>query len=107
MKRWSKVFLVVLCLSVILGTTACGSRNNVTDEGTTDQAVPETTDDNVVDDMGNAVGNGIDNVGNAIDDGMNAIGDGVDNMTNDLAGDATSDNTMNDATENTRTRTMN
>ncbi len=114
MKKWNKGFLILLCLCMILGTTACGSRDNTSNEGTTDQTAPEqnnmgtdTTDNNVVDDMGNAVGDGMDNVGNAIDDGMNAIGDGVDNMTDDLTEDSTTDSNVNDATENTRTRTTN
>ncbi len=108
MKRWNKGLLLMLCLCMILGTTACGSRDNTTNEGTTDQVTPEQNDtNNVVDDMGNAVGDGIDNVGNAIDDGMNAIGDGVDNVTDDLTNDTATENNMNDATENTKARTRN
>ena len=32
MKKWKKVVLTVLCMGVILGTTACGNGNNNTND---------------------------------------------------------------------------
>ena len=98
MKKWNKAFLMMLCLCVILGTTACGRAAD---------PVPNNGDNNTIngtpaDNIGNTVGDGIDNVGNAIDDGMNAIGNGVDNVTDDLTNNGGSN--VNDATENTSKR---
>lgn len=78
MKTIKKSFLAILCLSVILSVTACGARDNNTDNHMTNDATENTgnTDKD----------NPVDDIGNAIDDGMNAVGDGVENMTDDLTG---------------------
>ena len=83
MKTIKKSFLAILCLSVIFSVTACGTRDNNTNDATESTDYRDDMTDN---NIGNDIGEGVDNIGNAIDDGMNAVGDGVENMTDDLTG---------------------
>ena len=109
MKKWRKVILAILCVGVIVGTTACGNRNGAEGDDaanntqteqndTNNNDVTEGTDKNkdnnggVVDDMGNAAGNVIDDIGN-----------GVENITDDMTGN--DNNRTNDTTGNNNNAT--
>lgn len=83
MKTVKKSLLAILCLGVILSVTACGARDNNTGDSMTNDATENTGNDHRDDMTDNNIGN---DIGNAIDDGVNAIGDGVENMTDDLTG---------------------
>ena len=79
MKNWKRVILAMLCLGMIVGTTACGMRNS------------DTTDDNnkkdgVVDDVGDTAGDVIDDIGNGVKDTTEDIGNGVKDTTEDITG---------------------
>lgn len=82
----------MLCLGAILGTTACGMRND-TDNNATDRTPNEQNNTNndvtegtdrkdqdggVIDDIGNTTGNVIDDIGNGIKD----MTDGNNNTNN-------------------------
>lgn len=99
MKQLKKVFLVMLSMTIVLGTTACGSRNNMDDNagngtptkqenmnGTTTGSNKADGNDGVVDDLGNAIGNGVEDVGQGVkditDDATNDT-QNTKNMTND------------------------
>lgn len=80
MKKVKKLMLVICCVAIMVGITACGDmgttpndNNNDVTEGTE----KKNTDDGVVDDIGNAVG-----------DGINDIGNGVKDMTDDVTGNS-------------------
>ena len=72
MKKLRQVMLAVLCLFVMLGTVACGSNNNTNDMLPNDNNMNDATEGNynngngVVDDIGDAVGNGVNDIGNGI-----------------------------------------
>ncbi len=67
MKKFRKEFLFVLCFCMMLGLAACGRDD-----------MNNTTDGNggVVDDLGDAVGEGIEDIGN-----------GVENLSDDVTRD--------------------
>ena len=76
MKKLRQVMLSALCLFVMLGTVACGSNNNPNDNNMNDATEGNYNDDNgVVDDIGDAVG-----------DGVNDIGNGIKDITDDMTG---------------------
>lgn len=84
MRKLRKDFLFVLCLCVMLGLTACGSGDDM--NGTTDQKhmnnATESTYGN-----GNDSGRGVvDDLGDAVGEGINDIGDGVEDFTDDMTG---------------------
>ena len=62
MRKFKQVMLSVLCLFVILGTAACGTRNNTND------MIPN------------------DNNMNDATEGINDIGNGIENITDDMTG---------------------
>ena len=102
MKKFKKMMLSVLCVGVILGTTACGTNNgtgdNAANDTTTQQNDAGNTDktDNVggtsngATDTNNGAdtnnGGVVDDIGNAVGDGINDVGDGVKNITDDVTG---------------------
>ena len=79
MKRIKKIIIAILCVGVMLGTTACGMGNgNATDNGNNNN-VNDVTDgtrnDGVIEDIG-------DTTGDVLDD----VGDGVRDITDDTIG---------------------
>lgn len=84
MIKWKKAILTVLCLGMIMGMVACGNGGNTTNDKNND--VTEGTDHN----NDNGV---MDNVGDAVEDGVDDIGTGVKDVTDDLTGnDQNTDN---------------
>ena len=77
MKQLKKVMIAVVCFGVILGTTACGTMDNNQNNDVT-EGKQDTTDNGVIDDVGDATGNVINDIGN-----------GVENITNDVTGNDT------------------
>lgn len=77
MLKWKKAILTVLCLGVIMGTVACGNNGNATNDKNND--VTEGRDHNKNDNM-------MDDVGDAVKDGVDDIGTGVKDVTDDLTG---------------------
>ena len=67
----------MLCLGVIMGTVACGNNGNAAKNNNND--VTEGRDHNKDDNM-------IDDVGDAVKDGVDDIGNGVKDVTDDLTG---------------------
>ena len=62
MKNCKKIVLAMLCMAVVLGTVACGNSNgnpndtnNTTNNGTNNDHRDDVNDNNVADDIGNAV----------------------------------------------------
>ena len=94
MKRLRKEILSVLCLCIMLGLTACGSRNDMNNQAPTDSNMndaTENTQDHLTGDRNNnsmTDGNGgvVDDLGTAVGEGINDIGNGVENITDDLTG---------------------
>ena len=82
MRKFKQVMLSVLCLSVILGTAACGSRNDTNNANPNDNNMNDATEGNYYND-GNGV---IDNIGDAVGEGMDDIGNGIENITDDVTG---------------------
>ncbi len=86
MKKFKRAILTLACLLVIFGTVACGNTGGTNDNMTNDRNndVTEGTDrnndtnDGVINDVGDAVGDGIEDVGEGVKD----ITDGTDNTTN-------------------------
>ena len=74
MKELKKLILAVLCVGVIFGTTACGTRNNANDNAANDTTTEQngtnntTNDDNVNDNNGGVI-NDIGNTAGAYADG--------------------------------------
>ena len=114
MKRMKKLLLLVTCTFVLLGTTACGSRDNAdngadqsttdtegNDNNGTDSSNNDTTEDGTMNDA--TEGDGI------LDDAVHDVTDGVDDVTDDVtdgidkaADDLTDDNGTKDNTQNDR-----
>ena len=91
MKKMKKILLLVTCAFVLLGTTACGSRNdadNGADQSSQDGDVRDensnvndaTKGDGIIDDA-------VDDVTDGVDDVTDDVTDGVDKATNDLTED--------------------
>src|SRR5699024_8525693 len=89
MKRMKKLLLLVTCTFVLLGTTACGSRDNAdngadqseTDAQRNDDTGVDSGNDDTADDrtMNDATeGDGI------LDDAVHDVTDGVDDVTDDV-----------------------
>ena len=104
MKKFKKEILYVLCLCVMLGVTACGSRNDMNDQTPMDSNMNDATENTQGTTTGKeddaqstdrnennhtTDGNGgvIDDLGDAVGEGINDIGDGVENLTDDMTGD--------------------
>ena len=83
MKKFKQVMLSALCLFVILGTTACGTRNNTNDVIPNDNNMNNATEGNYNNNTGNGV---VDDIGNAVGNGVNDIGNGIKNITDDMTG---------------------
>lgn len=104
MKKLKKILLLMTCAFVLLGTTACSSRDNA-DNGadqttqdkntdTQDDKNKDNRDDKNTDTMNDATGgdkNGV--LDNAVDD----VTDGVDDVTDDITDDV--DKAADDLTE--------
>ena len=76
MKKVRKAILTMLCLGLIMGTVACGTMDDTNDNGASgnNNNVTEGTDKtNIIDDVGDAVGDGVEDVG-----------EGVKNITDDM-----------------------
>ena len=83
MKKLKKVILCMLCVGVLCSTTGPTKDNN---------------GDGVIDDLGNAVKDGVDDVEKGVDN----VRDGVRDMTDDATDqtpDKTTDKNVNDATK--------
>ena len=91
MKKMKKILLLVTCAFVLLGTTACGSRNdadNGADQSSQDGDVRDensnvndaTKGDGIIDDA-------VDDVTDGVDDVTDDVTDGVDKATDDLTED--------------------
>lgn len=86
MKKMKKIILLMTCAFVLLGTTACGSRDNAdngADQTTTDgnrgndnTDTMDNADDRTMNDA--TEGNGI------LDDAVHDVTDGVDEVTDDV-----------------------
>lgn len=112
MKKMKRILLLITCTFVLLGTTACGSRDNAdngADQSTTDTDGTDknsgssdgTEDDRTMNDA--TEGDGI------LDDAVNDVTDGVDDVTDDVtdgidkaADDMTEDNGVQNDTQNNR-----
>lgn len=76
MKKFKQIMLSVLCICVMLGTTACGSRTDTNDAVPNDTNMNDATEgdhnapmeDGSVDDIGDAVGEGLNDIGTGIED---------------------------------------
>lgn len=83
MKKLKKVILCMLCVGVLCSTTGCGSNtkddaanNTTTDKNTTTDPTKDNNGDGVIDDLGNAVKDGVDDVEKGVDnvrDGLNKV----------------------------------
>ena len=108
MKRMKRVLLLMMCAFVLLGTAACGSRDNAdngadqsgtdTDSGS-DSGRRDDTEDRTMNDA--TEGHGI------LDDAVDDVTDGVDDITDDVtdgidkaADDMTEDNGVQKDTQN-------
>ena len=74
MKKLKKVILCMLCVGVLCSTTGCGSNtkddaanNTTTDKNTTTDPTKDNNGDGVIDDLGNAVKDGVDDVEKGVD----------------------------------------
>ena len=74
MKKLKKVILCMLCVGVLCSTTGCGSNtkddaanNTTTDKNTTTDPTKDNNGDGVIDDLGNAVKDGVDDVENIME----------------------------------------
>ena len=95
MKKLRKELLSVLCLCMMLGLTACGSRNDMNDqtpndsnmnnatENTQDKLTGDHNDDSMIEENDGV----IDDLGTAVGEGINDIGTGVENITDDMTED--------------------
>lgn len=91
MKQLRKVFLIVLCIGVVMGVTACGSSNTADDNGATGNGQVDDTGNNqgVVDEIGDDIENGVDDLEDDVSDDRNYESDGTENNVNN-------DNKVND-----------
>ena len=83
MKRFKKLMLSLLVLSVMFVATACGSRNDTMDPLPNDSNMNNATEGNYNNNTGNGV---VDDIGNAVGNGVNDIGNGIKNITDDMTG---------------------
>ena len=91
MKKWRKVILAMLCVGVLLATTACGNANdNMGDDAAnnTQTEQNDTNNNDVTEGKDNMDNNGgvIDDVGDATGNVIDDIGNGVENITDDITG---------------------
>lgn len=104
MKEIKRIVLTMLCVGVVLGTVACGTGNSTREDGVNDtntemEKTRNNNDENVVDDLGNTIGNGVED-----------IGQGVKDITDDITGDnknALNDKNHNDMTNDATNGTVN
>lgn len=96
MKQLRKTAVWVLCVCVIFGMTACGTKkeNENTDNKTTTESTDnnknmndatdgtDTDGDGVLDDVGDDIRDGVDDIGDDIKDGADDLKDDVTNDTN-------------------------
>ena len=78
MRNWKRSLVILLCMCVMCGTVACG--NNGMEQNDTNNDVTEGNDQKKRDD------GVIDDVGDAVDEGINDIGNGVEDITDDITG---------------------
>ena len=87
MKKMKKGILIMLCMGIICGVTACGERSDNNDNmngatsGEQRNENYDNRDDNLLDDTGDAIRDGED-IGNAAEDGMNDVKEGVNGTRN-------------------------
>ena len=88
MKKMKKGILIMLCMGIICGVTACGERSDNNDNmngatsGEQRNENYDNRDDNGVDDAGDAIRDGVEDIGNAAEDGMNDVKEGVNGTRN-------------------------
>lgn len=90
MKHWKKLLMMLMCVGVIMSVTACGSNNNADDNGaagngtandangTGNNGTNGATDrngDNVMDEIGDDIRDGAEDVGDALDGNDNNVRD--------------------------------
>lgn len=83
MKKFKQIMLSVLCICVMLGTTACGSRNDTSDVVPNDTNMNDATEGDHNAPMDNGY---VDDVGDAVGEGLDDIGNGVEEFTDDMTG---------------------
>ena len=88
MKKWKKAILTVLCLGVILSSVACTDMGNTDDDGNKTPTEQNNTNNDVTDgkDKNHQNGGVIDDVGDAVGDGVNDLGNGIKDVTDDMTG---------------------
>ena len=112
MKKMKKLLLLMICTFVLLGMTACGSRDNVdngADQSTTDTDAEKNnndsdsttnSDDRTMNDATEGDGildNAVDDVTDGIDDVTDDVTDGIDKATDDLTEDNGAQNDTRDS----------
>ncbi len=73
--------IIFLCLCMVMlcfSLTACGN-DNADNDTTGNSESNSTSEDGLMNDVGNDVGNAIDDIGDAVDDVANDVGDAVSN----------------------------
>ncbi len=109
MERIKKLMLIMTCAFVLLGTTACGSRNNAdngADQTNTDNGANDSTDNTDDGNVNDATeGNGIlddavDDVTDGVDRVTDDVTDGVDKAADEMTEDNGAQNNRNDAQNN-------
>ncbi len=90
MKKMKKGILIMLCMGIICGVTACGERSDNNDNmngatsGEQRNENYDNRDDNLLDDTGDAIRDGVDDAGDAIRDGVEDIGNVAEDGMNDV-----------------------
>ena len=90
--------LPLICLCLMLGVTACGSRDDMNNQNpsennsmnnATENTQENTTgrDDNMQSTDRNENGGLVEDIGDAVGEGINDIGNGVEVFTDDMTGD--------------------
>lgn len=88
MKKWKKAILTILCLGVMFGTVACTNMDNPDDDANKTPTEQNDTNNDVTEgkDKNHQNGGVIDDVGDAVGDGVNYLGDGIKDVTDDITG---------------------
>ena len=78
----------MLCLGVIFGTVACTSMENPDDDANKTPTEQNNTNNDVTDgkDKNHQNGGVIDDVGDAVGDGVEDLGNGIKDVTDDVTG---------------------
>lgn len=85
MKQLKKTLLVLLCVGVLFGMTACGTDGTTDDPTVQDSAEENREGKNTADDSGV-----LEDIGRGVDDGVRDVVDGVEDGVKDMTdGDST------------------